>query len=157
MITLFCGRRHTYMGTDNSVLYGKRPPPGPSSKWLASLVFGLHFHTWSLADLFYIITLVRPAGLWCGTIHIDRTTDIMVCEWNLQWRWLSREIGKNKTVRPTRRHAQKLDWNTRKSYFEGVCHSRWSHTIKIKNNDLEMFKAGRRKKAEKSTQGARAQ
>ena len=30
MITLFCGRRHTYMGTDNSVLYGKRPPPGAS-------------------------------------------------------------------------------------------------------------------------------
>ena len=30
MRTLFCGGRHTYMGTDNSVLYGKRPPPGAS-------------------------------------------------------------------------------------------------------------------------------
>ena len=64
-------------------------------------------------------------------------------------------IGKNKTVRPTRKAYTKLDWNKRKSCFEGVCHSRWSHTIEIKNNDLEMFKAGWRKERRKEHTGCK--
>ena len=49
------------METDNSVMYGERPSPGPLSKQLASLIIGATLVC--IAQLFYIITLVRPVGL----------------------------------------------------------------------------------------------
>jgi len=62
MITLFCVRRHTFMGTDNSALCGKRPPPGASFR---------HHHTGKTSWLvMWEYTLGQNYRQWYGLVRL---------------------------------------------------------------------------------------